>query len=253
MANKLAYQTAGDPSRHAIMLVHGFMSCSGQWLCNVDALSKDHYLVMIELWGHGDSPTPRDEACYSISSYLAQFEHIREVLGIHRWSVIGQSYGAGLVINYALQHPERCDAVVVTNSRSAFGKIVRGAPVRKDGQSRFDPRSLPFHPIHARRFPQDVKDALVEKADGISAAAIKLGGLVGDLNSIETLGKLEQPVLLTNGRYEKSFQADLDNLLRLYPDLNVADLDGGHSVNIEAAEGFNAAVLRFLTNPQESS
>ena len=249
----LSYQTLGNPDHPAIMLLHGFMSCNGQWLLNTSALGAEHYLVMVELWGHGDSPTPLDESHYTIEAYIEQFERIRTVLGIAHWSLIGQSYGAGLVLNYAATCPGICDAVVVTNSRSAFG-MLSGAEQKQDPNRAdpldapdFDLRKLPYHPIHARRFPQHVQDTLVAKADAITVDAIKLGGKVGvGLNSIALLGALQVPVLLTNGRYEKSFQHDLNTLLERYPKLPVAHLDGGHSVNIEAAETFNRAVLDFL-------
>lgn len=249
----LSYQTLGNPDHPAIMLLHGFMSCNGQWLMNTSALGNAHFLVMVELWGHGDSPTPLDETYYSIDAYIEQFENIRSVLGIEHWSLIGQSYGAGLVLNYAAKCPAVCDAVVVTNSRSAFGQL-SGAEQKQDPNRAdpldapdFDLRKLPYHPIHARRFPQHVQDALVAKADAITVDAVKLGGKVGvGLNAVTLLGELAVPVLLTNGKYEKSFQDDLKNLVERYPNLQIAHLDGGHSVNIEAAEGFNQAVLAFL-------
>ena len=56
------------------------------------------------------------------------------------------------------------------------------------------------------------------------------------------------PILLTNGIYEKSFQEDLGRLRSRYPGLPVVDLEGGHSVNIEAAEGFNEACESFLAD-----
>ena len=249
----LAFETHGDAAKPAVMLLHGFMSCNGQWLMNLEALAGKHFLVMVELWGHGDSPTPNDPDLYTVAAYIEQFENIRRIHDIEQWSVIGQSYGAGLVIHYAMAKPEHVVKVVATNSRSAFGQLAAQQPKRSDasaarGNSKdADLRKLPYHPIHARRFPEHVKHTLVERADAMTAEAIKLGGALGArLNCIETLGDLIQPLLLTNGVYEKSFQPELAHLRTRYPDLNVADLEGGHSVNIEAANGFNEAVLDFL-------
>lgn len=249
----LAYQTLGDGSKPALMLLHGFMSSNAQWLMNTQALSREYFLVMVELWGHGDSPTPNDPSHYSVDAYIDQFETIRRNLSIEHWALIGQSYGAGLVINYAIVHPEQVVKVVVTNSRSAFGQLVSKqgrAPSTAGAQQRreiTDLRNLPYHPVNARRFPAHVKQALVQKADAMTPEAIHLGGLLGEtLNCTQRLHELNMPLLLTNGVFEKSFQSDLQALVAHYPDLNVADLEGGHSVNIEAAEGFNRAVLGFL-------
>ena len=248
---ELNYTTHGHPDQPAIMLLHGFMSCNGQWLLNTEALSKHFYLVTVELWGHGDSPCPTDPDCFSAAEYIRQFESIRLQLGIDKWHLIGQSYGAGVVLNYAVAQPEVCDHIVVTNSRSAFGSLI---PQRENEggdqpQPPADLRKLPYHPIHARRFPAHVKSALVEAADGIPPEAISLGGLLGaSLNFVSRLQEVPQPVLLTNGVYEKSFQQDLSHLRERYTDLNVVDLEGGHSVNIEAADGFNTAVIKFLNS-----
>lgn len=242
----------GEPGRPALMLLHGFMSCADQWMLNIDALSARYHLLLAELWGHGDSPMPDREDSISISGYLEQFERIRHRHGIKRWGLIGQSYGAGLMLNLALTDPERCSGVVVTNSRSAFGDVTRDkAPRgRADSSSRYEPRALPFHPIHARRFPDEVKAALVAKADAMPEAAVTLGGRVAvGMNCVERLGELESagvPMLLTNGVFERSFQVDVARLRERYPTLPIADLEGGHSINIEDADGFNQASLAFF-------
>ncbi len=245
---RLNFETHGNPDDPAVLLVHGFMSCNAQWLTNLDALAARHFLVAVELWGHGGSPTPSDPDCYTLATYYEQFESIRSELGIARWAVIGQSYGAGIILNYARAYPEVCTAAIATNSRSAFGSLIEENSRRRErSEPPADLRELPYHPIHARRFPESVKDALVASADAMVPQAIQLGGQLGiELNCRELVAEFEQPLLITNGKFEKSFQADLESLRAAVPSLNVIDLGGGHSVNIEASDGFNAAVLAFL-------
>ena len=104
------------------------------------------------------------------------------------------------------------------------------------------------NPRHAKRLPEEAKRALVE-----DAAHISLEGVVHSwrttspkLSIVGVLGELTMPALLVNGIWEKKFQPMRDEALRLLPGLEVVDLAGGHSVNMEAAEGFNAAVRDFL-------
>ena len=246
---QLAFDTLGDPIRPALMMVHGFMSCNAQWMPNIDALSRSCYLVMVELWGHGQSPATDNPDDYSIATYLREFERIRKQVGVDAWHLIGQSYGAGLVLHYARQFPRRCKAIVVTNSRSAFGEVGRQRRAQAATRSNkdFEPRRLPFHPIHARRVPSAVKAAMVASADAMSSEAIRLSGELGaKLSASNLLGELQSELLIVSGIYEQAFQADLEKLLARYPDLNVARIKGGHSVNIDAADAFNRAVLDFL-------
>ena len=164
--------------------------------------------------------------------------------------MIGQSYGAGIVIRYALARPEVVSAVVVTNSRSAFGNVASSPRRNADTSRNKQPsslRDLPYHPIHARRFPQHVKDALVAAADRMSMDTVRDSStLATRLNCQADLHRLAAPILLANGVYEKAFQEELTTLREDAPNLEVVDLQGGHSINIEAAEEFNKATLDFL-------
>jgi pimeloyl-ACP methyl ester carboxylesterase len=201
--NRLHYQVDGNPAGSAIMLLHGFMSSNAQWLANLERLGHRHRLVRVELWGHGRSPEPVTLEQYSVEAYLRQFELIRSELDIPRWQLIGQSYGAGLIIRYALTHPDRCESLVVTNSRSAFGVLPPRRRRDPDAPSQdpfdapgFTLRDLPYHPINARRFPESVKTALVADADAMPVSAVRNGGRLGaGLNCVEALADLTVPML----------------------------------------------------------
>ncbi len=230
------------------------VSCNAQWMLNTPVLAKDYFLVMVELWGHGASPLPEDESDCSMAGYIDCFERIRRQLNIKRWALIGQSYGAGLALGYAHRHAAHCTGVIVTNSRSAFGQVSATAGARAESRNSmqapgFNPRKLPYHPIHSRRFPARVKAALVQSADAMTRQAVALSArLASELNGTHLLGTLQCPLLIANGRYEKSFQADLQALIARHPHLEVVHLGAGHSVNIEAAAQFNDAVKRFLSS-----
>ena len=247
----LNYRIAGAANGPTLALLHGFMSCNAQWLANEAVLGAHYRLVMIELWGHGNSPAPTDPAAYSIERYIDEFESIREHVGAVQWLLFGQSYGAGLMLNYAMHHPEHCPAVVTTNSRSAYGPVTR-APRRRDRPDPLDDpdfslRRLPYHPVNARRFPEHIKQAMVANADAMQRHVVKLGGRLGaQLCFRDRMDQVPVPVMIGNGVYEKSFQDDIEHLQSHFDNLHIVPLEGGHSVNIEDADGFNAAVLDFL-------
>ncbi|MEM1435204.1 MAG: alpha/beta hydrolase [Pseudomonadota bacterium] len=251
---QLNYRDTGTRNGPAIALLHGFMSSNAQWLANEARLGAHYRLIEFELWGHGESPLPEPDQI-SVAGYLKCFEAVREQLGIERWYLIGQSYGAGLMLSYAMEHPHRCPAVIVTNSRSAFSAL-EDSPTRRKANAppASDPttveglRKLPYHPIHARRFPEAVKAALVASADRMDIQTVRLGGqLGGHLNFSDRLDHVPVPVMIANGAYERAFQTDLARLRARYDNLWVVDLEGGHSVNIEAAHAFDEACRSFLS------
>ena len=76
------------------------------------------------------------------------------------------------------------------------------------------------------------------------------GGLIGRaLNSESLIDSITPPFMIANGVYEKSFQVDLDRLKTGRPGLKVVNMQGGHAVNIEAADEFSATMIQFFLNP----
>lgn len=246
---RLNYETAGDPVSSSVLLIHGFMSSNRQWDLNVERLSAHFHLVMVELWGHGDSPTPDNEAAFELQNYLAEFEALRTDLGIDRWWVIGQSLGGAFALRYAHAHPEPINGVVFTNSRSTF------ALARADGRTvesltaDGDLRKLPYHPIHAKRFPEDLKQRMVASADAMTPETLqRTVGNRASVSSRDDFGEITVPVLLVNGRWEKKFQPVVELAQTALPSLHVVHLEGGHSINIEDADGFDTAAIEFINS-----
>ena len=243
---------AGPP----LLLAHGICSSRAQWLPNLAALSEVCTPVVVELLGHGRSQSPENADDYRVEAYLARFEAIRERLGAERWAVCGQSFGAGLTLNYALAHPDRISAQVFTNSASALGP--RREAVSDEERDRriaaFEARGRPaleamaFYPRRTGRLAPDVEDALVRDAELISMAGMarSMGATGAGLTVLDRLGEFRTPTLLVNGRREQRFQPLRDAAARSLPGLEVVDLEGGHPVNLDCSAGFNAAVSSFL-------
>lgn len=242
----------------ACLFVHGFLSSRAQWRLNLEALGAVCRPVIVELWGHGRSPAPKDPARYTIESQCAEFEALRERLGIEAWIVLGQSLGAGLALHYAHAYPARVLGVALTNSVAAFSTPeafalrASNAPLavleRGDAAARETLASMPMHVKHARRFPPAVKAEMLADADLLDPQAIAqlMQHCLPSLSALGFIGQLPMPVMLLNGRFESAFQPLRDLALTLLPSLEVVDLEGGHAINVECAEASNAAVAGFL-------
>lgn len=242
-----------DPAQaldgETLVLIHGFMSSNTQWDLNRDALAERVRLILVEQIGHGRSPGPDDIDAYGRGPMLGGLEAIREQLGIERWWVGGHSLGGAVSLRYALTHPDRVKGVAFTNTRAAFGlerhRAANEGPRITDGIESL--RDLPFHPIHAKRFPEDLKAKMVATADAMAPYALAhTVAHRGDWSTAAEMGGLDVPILLVNGRYEKAFQPCVDEARKAIAGLEVVELEGGHSVNIEAPDGYNEAVLDFI-------
>ncbi len=238
------------------LLVHGFLSSRAQWLPNVSALSAFCRPVIVELLGHGRSPTPDDPASYTPEAYVAAFERIRAALRCERWVLCGQSLGAALTLRYALDHPERVIAHVFTNSNSALAEedwAERTRPVMEaqarglEAEGRRLLERHPFNPARSRRLPAEVRRALMADYELHTIEGVARTGLFTVPDS-SVRGRVEHntvPTLLVVGEREERFAAHRRFAEKTMPHLQVMGVDAGHAVNLEAAAEFNEAVANF--------
>jgi pimeloyl-ACP methyl ester carboxylesterase len=246
----------GDGRAPHLLLVHGICSSRAQWRPNLGPLSEVATPVVVELLGHGRSAAPVDRSAYSVAAYIERFEAIREALGAPRWAVCGQSFGAGLTMNYALAHPARVSAQVFTNSNSALRETApaptpeqlaaRVSALQARGRAALE--AMPFYPKRSGRLAPQVEDELVCDAALISLAGMarSMSYTTPGLSVRDRLADISTPTLLVNGRRERGFQAVRNLAADQIDGLEVVDLEGGHPVNLDCAEGFNAAVADFL-------
>lgn len=240
-----------------LLLVHGMLTNARHWTLNRARLGRAFNLALVDLPGHGRSAAPMDPTDITVKRLVARLEEIRRGLGIARWSVCGQSFGAGLTLRYALDHPDRVTAQAFTNARTVYrdadapqeatARAERLARLRRDGARAL--RAEHFHPRFARRFPPDLREALSRDTDRIDPASyIRLIGDIAPALSFKGVpdSAPKVPTLLVNGRHERAFQPFRDRLAEAWPGMEVADIDGGHSVNIENAAGFDVALLDFF-------
>lgn len=245
------HQGAGGP---ALLLVHGFLSSGAQWAANIEGMKAFCSPVTVDLWGHGRSPSPDDPALYTPAGYVRQFERIREALGQARWALCGASFGAGLTLQYALAHTNRVTRQVFTNSMSGLawtpapdeGRETRAAAIETGGRAGL--ADMPFHPRFAKRLAPAVVEGLMEDAErldprGIANAMRYTGHL---LSAASRFGETSVPTLLINGLWEKAFQPVRAFAAETLQSLEVVDIEGGHSINAEAPDTFNAALRAFL-------
>lgn len=239
-----------------LLMLHGMFSNREQWAPNLDGLSAFVRPVLLELWGHGRSPTPASDQPYTAAGYVAEFERIRELLGAERVFVCGQSFSAGLILRYGLMHPERIIGQTFTNSVSGLAPADRAGSLEEReakaqallAEGRAGMEKIPYHPIHARRLPESVKRRLLDAANETSPEGIAQGIRVTgpDLSVLADLPRISRPTLLVNGMQEKAFQPYRDLALRDIPDCRVVDLPAGHAVNLEVPDMFNEAVKAFV-------
>jgi len=110
--DRIVYRTAGEGP--VLLLVHGLAGSSETWRYVMPALARYFTVLAPDLLGQGQSDKPRGE--YSLGAHVNTLRDLMDVLGHGRATVIGQSLGGGVAMQFAYQFPERCERLVLVDS-----------------------------------------------------------------------------------------------------------------------------------------
>ena len=105
----------------AVILIHGIGDAVETWESNINVLGEHHRVYALDLVGFGRSDKPPIQPSLSFG---AQFvSDFMETQHIERASVIGNSMGGGISLQFAIQFPDKLEKLVV-ESGAALGKGV---------------------------------------------------------------------------------------------------------------------------------
>jgi pimeloyl-ACP methyl ester carboxylesterase len=109
----LAALAWGDPARRPMLALHGWLDNAGSFSAIAPLLAKEHYVVAIDLRGHGRSSHLPAGAWYH---YVDYFDDLRATLDHFRWprvTLLGHSLGGTLASLFAAAYPERVEALLL--------------------------------------------------------------------------------------------------------------------------------------------
>jgi pimeloyl-ACP methyl ester carboxylesterase len=110
--DRIAYRDAGHGD--VLLLIHGMAGSSTTWRAVLPQLAKKYRVVAPDLLGHGKSAKPRGD--YSLGAFAVWLRDLLDELGVRRATVIGQSLGGGIAMQFAYQHRDYCERLVLIGS-----------------------------------------------------------------------------------------------------------------------------------------
>jgi pimeloyl-ACP methyl ester carboxylesterase len=116
---KIAYREAGRNRARKVVLLHGFLTSSHMYRELIPALAADYHVIALDYPGFGYSDSP-DRATFSYT-----FDHIADVVrqflkavGVERFSIFVQDYGAPVGFRLALAQPQSIEAIISQNGNA---------------------------------------------------------------------------------------------------------------------------------------
>ncbi|MCX6509236.1 MAG: alpha/beta hydrolase [Actinobacteria bacterium] len=246
----LHYVTGGQ-GEPAIVFVHGWCSNATHFEAQLTAFSKTQRVLAIDRRGHGASEAPEHgyNAQQHANDLAAVFDHEQIVSAV----IVGHAGGCPSVLQFATDAPERCEALVLLDTRISPKADLRGSesdsPLAQMVSSIADDAT--FEKIY-RGF---ISDRHPELADSVVADALRVPRRVAqeDLSSIaiDTVSlarSVDCPVLWLSA--EAADEALLGSILRDVQFQVVSE--SGHFVQLEVPDQVNAAIVSFLNTGLEN-
>ncbi|MDP3519198.1 MAG: alpha/beta hydrolase [Hydrogenophaga sp.] len=259
----LAHDVAGQGP--PLVFIHGVMGDWRSWDAQWPAFTAHHrclrYSRRYNHPNHNTMPSPDHSALHEAQDLLGLLDH----LGWERAILVGSSYGSFAALALAVQHPERCAALAL--SEPPMMKYAQHSAAGREAEARF--RADVIEPANAA----------FRRGDDETAARIMTGGINGQgvatltpegmsrrlqnivamktlaLSSDEFpwlapawLAALAMPVLLLAGERTPPIHAEIfRNVCAAMPQAEqVIVPDAGHGTSRDNPAFFNATVLDFL-------
>lgn len=228
-----------------VLLTHGYSATSQMWTGQIEALSKDHQLVIWDMRGHGRSDSPDDPALYSEPATVADMAALLDEVGAKEAIVGGLSLGGYMSLAFHRFHPDRVRALLIIDT----------GPGYKNDEARagWNANALKT----AERYERDglavLQGGSAERrtAQHTSAKGLALAarGMLTqrDAGVITSLPDIKVPSIVVVGSEDTPFLAASDYMASKIPGAKKVVIEGaGHAANIDRPEAFNAALREFL-------
>jgi len=113
------YREAGSKDAPTVLLLHGFPTSSQMFRNLIPALADRFHVVAPDYPGFGySSMPPRDKFAYTFDNLAKVIDEFTGKLGLEKYALYVQDYGAPVGYRLAVAHPERITAIVVQNGNA---------------------------------------------------------------------------------------------------------------------------------------
>ncbi|CAN5758511.1 alpha/beta fold hydrolase [soil metagenome] len=260
------YMQAGDPSKPALIMIHGTAGSLEGFCANMGEHSKHFNCFAFDLVGAGYSDKPDRD--YEVSFYVEHVRSFMKAVGVEKASFIGVSLGTWVIAQLALDHPASVDKLTM-NAPFGFAddaEEIAGIRTRR-GRAFDDPSWDNIKTIfdnliysEAKRIPDLIatRRAMYMQPDAKAAAdhILNLFGpdlLPRNLIPAEQWQKIKAPTMVVLSMKDRPlFLNTAKALAKLIPGARLLEMDNvGHWPQFEKPEEFNKANISFLLESPE--
>lgn len=254
MAEVLSYKEMGEGK--PLVILHGLFGSSDNWITVGRELSKNYRVYLVDMRNHGDSPHSDTHSYESMAEDLLSF---LDEKNLERPLIIGHSMGGKAAMNFAVNHPDRFEKLVIVDIAPKAYPVHHRAILdglmgieldtlesRKEADQKLA-KSIPEKPVR-----QFLLKNLMRDKEGRYNWKLNLKALDANLETIgagmEEHYTTDKPVLFIRGEKSNYIQDnDSITIVALFPNSSIETIKGaGHWVHAEKPEEFVETVTSFF-------
>ena len=224
--------------RRTMLFLHGFGGQANQWMYQLRTFSDANHVIAMDQRGHGRSDKSAHD--YSLQCLQADIQAVLDTLGVtEKIILIGHSFGGAVAVEYAVQHPEHIERLILIATAGEFN----------------------LNPIYRSllRLPYPTLQAMSPFTRGWLGAPPNIlkawyNTALSKWKGLNQFQSLSMPTLVIRGHHDRVFERPLfEEVARLIPDAEEIDVGAsGHMVMLERREAVNRAISRFIETPLRS-
>jgi pimeloyl-ACP methyl ester carboxylesterase len=249
-----------------IILIHGLGGFKEMWRSNISSLAGHHRVYAMDLIGFGLSEKP--SIAYSLTLFTQFLCSFMEELNITQASLVGNSLGGAIALDFAIQYPDKVDKLVLVDS-AGLGREIHplfrlvSLPILGELLMRPSRRNarqglqICFH--NPGRMPDELVNIAYHRLTLPGAQEAELSSVRALYNFwgqrddfvqhvVNSLHKISAPTLIIWGKEDRFLPVFHSEIARkrISNAQSVVFEHCGHTPQMECTEKFNDTILKFL-------
>lgn len=248
------YELTGREGAPVVILSHSLSSSMVMWNPQLGSLEPHFKVLRYDMRGHGRSEAP--DGAYTLELLAEDAVALLDALDIDAVNFVGLSIGGMIGQAFALNHGDRLESLVLCDTSAVMPAEAqpilqqRIALARQNGMADqvdgtlerwFTPQYLKANPPEVEMIRQQIKATPLAGYIGCSEA-------LRGLNYMERLSEITLPTLIVVGEEDPGTPVAASEAIheRIAGSQLVILPSARHLCNIEQAEAFNRALMKFL-------